>query len=1218
MSSPFQTELSNENQALLAKAIAALPIFQTESGRQSFVKHFFQGYSNATKIQERLEILRWEEPASAVARHLVRMLDGCELETKLTALALLQAEFMPRSSDSVEPAANPTFEGKIIDGYLVGQRLGSGGQAVVHRAIRQSDGQEVALKFLVKTLYDSEAQWHTVSALLKEVLREVDLKNVGHPRVLQPLDKAGLTEDGQLYYPLRLMRQSLRDFLNASQTLTVQTVVQIVYDLADALEAVHPHFTHQDLKPENILLDDRGRVHIADWGLAQLQDHRHSPAARRAAAGTWRYMAPEVFQKFYWLQFRTEPPNNSIDARADLYSLGLIFYELLTGRYAFGNHNSPKDAWEARKADLKQIPQSPDVGRHGIPSTLAQLCQHCLHPEINERVQSAKLLKASLAQFLTLAPNQGTEKYLTRLLAEIEQKARLYSPLRAFEQLRPSTLTSVPRRLEAWKDNPHIALVRHHRRAQTEDQIPEPVRDYDDILTAFQGLKAQGPARRAVLLGAPGSGKSTTLQRLAAELAVAGLADETAPLPILLPLGNWTGDESIETFQQACAPELAFGLETLWQSRRLVLLLDGLNEVPTARRLAKTKQIREWMKKLSDKVDLVVSCREEDYSGELTLDLDTLTLQPLTPQRVRSAVHQWVANCGEKAEVAERFFWQLAGHPDLRFLLKKWQQAALPVKPEEIEELFWTAADPSDCESAYMAATPAEDQLWRNHVPNPSSLLKLAKNPFMLTMLYNIWGENDDLPSNRGELFELFVMGLFSREGLLSMGEGFAKRIPTAEGAQLLRGLKQLAWQMQRERARGGGGEDFGVLTVVGREEAASLLGGEEGLKKALDGTLLEGSLEIKYRHQLLQEYFTAVAMQERMGKMAASDLWPRERWWARSGWEEATVLLAGLAGEDCSTVIRWLMDGQPEVAAKCLLESGAEVCEREGLLKELQAAWKGRLVGPLREKEPEGRAAVGRAMGRLGLDLRKGVGLRGDGVPDIDWVQIPGGTFKYQGKREALEEFEMARYLVTNAQWEAFLMAEDGYANKRWWAEFTEPQRHHSEPAWSEENSPRENVSWQEAVTFSRWLQERLKGQRPEKQIRLGTEREWERAAGGPKGKEYPWGKGYREGYANIAESSSNEGRNYLARTSAVGIYQEGASEEGVLDLSGNLWEWCLNEYVKPENTGLAGAEWRALRGGSWYYRAVSARAGYRDERRPRNRYNDLGFRLVRSSPIR
>jgi formylglycine-generating enzyme required for sulfatase activity len=89
------------------------------------------------------------------------------------------------------------------------------------------------------------------------------------------------------------------------------------------------------------------------------------------------------------------------------------------------------------------------------------------------------------------------------------------------------------------------------------------------------------------------------------------------------------------------------------------------------------------------------------------------------------------------------------------------------------------------------------------------------------------------------------------------------------------------------------------------------------------------------------------------------------------------------------------------------------------------------------------------------------------------------------------------------------------------------------------------------------------------------------------------------------------------LSRTSAVGMYPRGASVHGVLDLAGSVWEWCLNKYDSPRDCYPGTAEPRVVRGGSWYLNRVSARCAYRYCRVPDGRDSNLGFRVVRVSPI-
>jgi hypothetical protein len=517
--------------------------------------------------------------------------------------------------------------------------------------------------------------------------------------------------------------------------------------------------------------------------------------------------------------------------------------------------------------------------------------------------------------------------YLQRLLGEIEEKARLYAPLRGIADIKPAAQAAAL--LTPWADDEDIALLMHRPRSQAGAEGAEQ-REYEDILAAFADVK------QAALLGAPGAGKSTTLRRLAADLGRAVLESPQAPLPIFVSLGDWRGDEGLSEFLRAHVPEIGWAAQALSKEARLILLLDGLNEVPTARREAKAAGLLAFKDALAKDTPCIVSCRRDDYVGDLDLGLDTLSLEPLTPQRIRQVLRHWLPDDAQGVEPgsAERLFWQLAGDERLAGVLATW------VKAGSSEDAFWSVADPQQDEKAYAKTSVDQDEIWRRNVPNPRSLLRLAANPFMLTMLYQVWAFEGELPRNRGDLFTRFVDRLLSRERLLVRNGDTGVWERTSDGERLLCGLTSLAWIMQGERLdRGETGEGgFGVLTVIARDTALKELDGEALLKKAEDATLLEGNEEIRFRHQLLQEYFTASALRSHIQDrppLLAAELWPAERWWERSGWEESAVLLAGLYSEDCAPVARWLRDAQPEVAAQCVLESGAEIDDRHALFRE-------------------------------------------------------------------------------------------------------------------------------------------------------------------------------------------------------------------------------------------------------------------------------------------
>ncbi|MCB1821006.1 MAG: SUMF1/EgtB/PvdO family nonheme iron enzyme, partial [Candidatus Competibacteraceae bacterium] len=271
-----------------------------------------------------------------------------------------------------------------------------------------------------------------------------------------------------------------------------------------------------------------------------------------------------------------------------------------------------------------------------------------------------------------------------------------------------------------------------------------------------------------------------------------------------------------------------------------------------------------------------------------------------------------------------------------------------------------------------------------------------------------------------------------------------------------------------------------------------------------------------------------------------------------------------------------------------------------------------------------EQRAIIGVRLALLG-DPRPGVGLRADGLPDLVWCEVPGGevTLEIETKNRSriarwlsrsasntfhVEPFQIAKYPVTYRQYRAFLEADDGYHNPAWWRGLwvDRPPEKAGRQFQRYDNHPVENLAWLEAVPFCRWLSARLGYE-----VRLPTEWEWQRAAtGGNPANEYPWGPKWDGNRANTDESELN-------RSTAVGLYPHGISLVGALDMSGNVWEWCLNEYDQPRNVTPTGDARRVVRGGAWNDYRSDARAASRIDDAPGGRGNFIGFRLACSSPI-
>lgn len=255
-------------------------------------------------------------------------------------------------------------------------------------------------------------------------------------------------------------------------------------------------------------------------------------------------------------------------------------------------------------------------------------------------------------------------------------------------------------------------------------------------------------------------------------------------------------------------------------------------------------------------------------------------------------------------------------------------------------------------------------------------------------------------------------------------------------------------------------------------------------------------------------------------------------------------------------------------------------------------------------------RRLIGQKLDEFG-DSRGGVGVREGGLPDIKWIELPGGKINLEGAsfegnshEFAIKPFRIAKYTVTNAQFGAFIKADDGYGNEKWWKDI-EQSKHALNPKRPETNAPREMVSWYEAVAFCRWLSDKTGSS-----IRLPAEWEWQHAATSCDPQwEYPWQSGWDDSRCNSGESGLNQ-------TIAVGMYPAGSTQQGVDDMAGNIWQWCQNKhwgFEQLDSMSIDKLGMRVFRGSCFDDNiAQSPQTLKRFSQNPDERLPRLGFRLA------
>lgn len=260
----------------------------------------------------------------------------------------------------------------------------------------------------------------------------------------------------------------------------------------------------------------------------------------------------------------------------------------------------------------------------------------------------------------------------------------------------------------------------------------------------------------------------------------------------------------------------------------------------------------------------------------------------------------------------------------------------------------------------------------------------------------------------------------------------------------------------------------------------------------------------------------------------------------------------------------------------------------------------------------------IGERLAGIG-DTRSGIGVDQRGLPQIDWLPVaPGGEITIENQNFTVKPFYVAKYLVTFAQFQAFLDAPDGFVEARWWQGFPDDYIMQEVSAATQQyaNYPRDSVSWYQAVAFTRWLDAKYhehglfnQFDTTNWQLRLPTEWEWQWMAQHGTGKrKYPWGDWDEHPRANTTEAGIGD------RATAVGMYPDGAAACGALDVAGNLWEWCLNKREKVhEHLIDASGDSRVLRGGAFDYFQIDAAASSRSSSGNPNHWNFYyGFRVV------
>jgi serine/threonine-protein kinase len=267
----------------------------------------------------------------------------------------------------------------MVGGYKVVKKIFDGGMSTVYKGLQYSLNRPVAIKVLSKSIAhdeDLQARFNRESLIIARL---------AHPNIIHVIDR-GITPQGMPYFVMEFVEGSNLAKVIRNGDLAINRKLDILIQVCKALSYAHKNgVIHRDMKPANVMIDREGHVRVVDFGIAQFMDdeeHDVEPTQTHVVLGTVSYMSPE--QQISAKQVTTS---------SDLYSLGVIMYELFTGSKPLGRFQTPSQV-------------NPE-----IPSLLDDLILRCLEPDPADRFSTADEIKDRLLKILQGAHLGNTQKY---------------------------------------------------------------------------------------------------------------------------------------------------------------------------------------------------------------------------------------------------------------------------------------------------------------------------------------------------------------------------------------------------------------------------------------------------------------------------------------------------------------------------------------------------------------------------------------------------------------------------------------------------------------------------------------------------------------------------------------------------------------------------------------------------------------------------------------
>lgn len=555
-----------------------------------------------------------------------------------------------------------SLSGRIIHDYEILEPVGRGGYGTVYRARQLSVAREVAIKVISEkhTLEGDHMQRFESEARI--------IARLEHPHIV-PLYDYWRDAEGAFLVMRYLRGGSVGELVERHGALSLAQTARILEQIGDALAIAHQEgVIHRDIKPDNILRDERDNVYLGDFGVAKLLQGDADLTETDSFVGTPAYLSPEQIQ------------TGHATPQSDMYSLGIVLYELLTGEHPFVS-----EGLMIVMKHLQELVPSLVEKRPDLPVEIDAVIQKATAKEPAERYATMRDLLFAFREGMQLAtpsstpivkmsdsPTQQLTTQRTRAFPKPSTGDRnrrsMLQNVYAFwveglltNSLHDMTLLDVGMTQRAdVVDNPWDVLLMKPGAAD------ETLSAETSILDVFDRLNG-----KLLILGAPGSGKTTTLLDLARDLLFRAGVDEEHAIPAVFNLSSWS--ENAKPLAEWLVDELGSKylvpkqIAQMWVDKNeLLLLLDGLDEVNAAKRAECVRAINTFRGEHGF-VDVVVCSRTDDYA-ELTEQLKLnggVVLQPLTYEQVDAYLDSFGEGMKTVREMmsADETLWEMSRTP---------------------------------------------------------------------------------------------------------------------------------------------------------------------------------------------------------------------------------------------------------------------------------------------------------------------------------------------------------------------------------------------------------------------------------------------------------------------------------------------------------------------------------------------------------------------------